>query len=453
MKAEVISDILQFDEPFPWRPNHKSIYIRSAYEDIYNIIEQDQEHYMIVGNPGTGKSYLAIYVLYRALRASKTVVFHRTSESAVYLFKPGQTAQKGWENKFTIQELNSSDTLYLYDAGTRKYSGISPEASRLIAFSSPSPENTSELRKLGLVSLHMPTWSMEELLLASKLDQYRGRITDTLINDLYEKFGGIARYVLEVVPARRDENSRMLESKIHNCSLRTIQRVGCEDIDKESHMIFHRHSGSDIGYYEYKFKFASQYVGDKVVDAIHKHGYEEMKVFARREDIPSEDASLRGWIVETIVHIELPKGGTYHIRKLADHDNKEEPRNLPKMKHTVFNKLDEVDLSHLHCLEYLRPKSKTFEAADAICLPNSIFQVTVSTSHPIKANGLKKIIKELKKHIDWTPDTRVNYYFVVPPDVYKDFHDKQKYHTAKETEVKDCDQFEKVDQYVLNFKF
>ena len=450
MEAEITSDVLQFDEPFPWLPNHKSIYIRSAYEDIYNILEQDQEHYMIVGNPGTGKSYFAIYVLYRALRASKTVVFHRTSESAVYLFKPGQKAQKGWENKFTIQELNSSDTLYLYDAGTRKYSGISPEASRLIAFSSPSPENTSELRKLGLVSLHMPPWSMDELLLASELDQYRGQITDTLINDLYGKFGGIARYVLEVVPARRDENSRMLESKIHNCSLRTIQRVGREDIDKESHMIFHRHSGSDIGYYEYKFKFASQYVGDKVVDAIQKHAYEEMKAFARREDTPSEAASLRGWILETIVHIELPKGGTYHVRKLADHDSKEEERNLPTMKHTVFGKLDEVDFFYLPSLIYLQPKSKTFEAADALCSPNSIFQVTVSTSHPIKANGLRKIINELQKQKGWTSDTRVNYFFVVPPDVYKSFNREQKY-TAKNT--KDPDEFDNVDQYVLNFAF
>ena len=103
----------------------------------------------------------------------------------------------GSEDHTIVQELASSEVLYLYDAGTRKYALLPVQASRLIAFSSPSSENTSELIKLRLVSLHMPMWSLDELLHASKLDHYRGRITDTLVADLFDNFGGIARYVLE----------------------------------------------------------------------------------------------------------------------------------------------------------------------------------------------------------------------------------------------------------------
>ena len=450
MNAKVDSAVLQFDEPFLWRPQHKSIYIRSAYRDILDILDNDQQDYMIIGNPGTGKTCFAVYVLYHALRASKTVVFHRSSESTVYLFKPGQKAQKGWENKCRIPDLSLRETLYLYDAGTRKYTGISPERSRLIVFSSPSKRNIDELRKQGLVSIHMPIWSIDELLLASKLDHCQGRMTETLIKDLFEKFGGIARYVLEVVPARRNEYICMLESNILNCILRTIRSVGREDIGTENHMIFHRQSGPESGYYEYEIKFASQYVGDKIVDIISKHGYEEMKAFVRMGDISPVAASLRGWILEAIVHNELPNGGTFHVRQLFD--NKEEQRDFPKMKHMVFDKLEEANLPHLSSSEYLQPKSKTFEAADAISPPNNIFQVTVSTSHPIKASGLKKILKELQKCKDWTKDTRVNYYFVVPPDVYKSFDCAQNYHTAKHT-VSKRDKFENVDQYVLKFTF
>ena len=314
-------------------------------------------------------------------------------------------------------------------------------------FSSPSPENTNELRNLRLVSMHMPTWSIDELLLASELDHYRGRITETIIKDLYEKFGGIPRYVLEVEEERREEYMCLLESNIHDCNLRTIQRVGREDIGKESHMIFHCYSGPD-NYYKYKIKFASQFVGDKVVKAIYEHGYDEMKAFVRRDDIPSVAASLRGWIFETIVHNELPNGGIYHVRKLSD--NKEESRGLPKMKHTIFNKLEEAGIPHLSSSEhmYLQPKSKMFEAADAILPPNNIFQVTVSTCHSIKANGLKNILKELKKHRDWRSDTRVNYFFVVPLDVYTSFGREQNYH-----KVSKSDDFEIVDQYVLEFTF
>ena len=450
MKAEVTSNVLKFDVPFPWLPHHKCIYIRSAYEDIYTILQQDQRCYMIISNPGTGKSYFAIYVLYRALRASKTVVFHRCSERILYLFKPGQKAKMCIENTCIIEELTSSETLYLYDAATRRYALQPTLRSRLIAFSSPSEVNTWELSKFHLIRLHMPIWTMDELLIASELDQYRDQITNTQIENLFEKFGGIPQYVLVVEAERRDQYLEMLESDIVYCTLDVIRNVDCTDFD----MIFHRHSGSDSGYVKYEFQFASQYVGEKVVDTISKRKYDEMKTFAVEGfNIPSVAASLRGWILERIVHDILPRGGTFHVRKLSD--NKEEEREFPPMNCTVFNTLEKAGIASLPSLEYLRAKSKTFEAACALCPPNSVFQVTVSKSHPIKVNGLKKILKEFQKHKDWTHDTHVNFYFVVPPDVYKYYTCEQKYHTAKDAEEADSTQcqFTTVDQYVLNFKF
>ena len=451
MKAEVTSNILKFDEPFPWLPHHNGIYIRSAYEDIYTILKQDQRHYMIVGNPGTGKSYFAIYVLYRALRASKTVVFHRSSEKVLYLFKPGQKAKMGLECNCIIEELTSSESLYLYDAGMKTHALQPTQRSRLIAFASPSHDK--ELSKLHLIHLHMPIWTMDELLLASNLDQYRNQLTNTQIEDLFEKFGGIPRYVLVVEAERKRHYLGRLDSEIVQCTLHAIENVGHADIDKQSHMIFHQHSGSDSGYQDYEFKFASQYVGDKVVDTISRRRYDEMKAFALRGDTPSEAASLRGWILERIVHDNFPKGGTFHVRKLSD--NKEEKREFPQMSCTIFDKLENVDLPNLPSLVYLRPKSRILEAADAFCPPNSVFQITVGKSHPIKVNGLKKILEELRKHKDWTRHTRINFYFVVPPDVYKCFNREQQYHTAKDAEITDSTrrQFVKVDQYVLNFEF
>ena len=457
MNAEVTSNVLKFEVPFPWLPHHKCIYIRSAYEDIYAILQQDQQCYMIVGNPGIGKSYFAIYVLYHALKASKTVVFHRCSERALYLFKPGQKAKMCIENACIIEELSSSETLYLYDADTRSHALQPTLYSRLIAFSSPSNANTLELSKLHLNPLHMPIWTMDELLIASELDQYQDQITKVEIKNLFEKFGGIPRYVLVVEGGRRNEYLKKLESHVIHCTLDTIRNVGHADID--THMIFHRHSGSDSGYADYEFQFASQYIGDKIVDTISGKKYDEMKEFAMEgSDIPSVAASLRGWILERIVHDILPGGGTFRVRKLSD--NKEEEREFPQMNCTVFSALEKVGIASLPSLQYLRPKSKTFEAADALCPPNSIFQVTVSKSHPIKANGLKKILEELQKHKDWTCDTRVNFYFVVPPDVYKHYTCEQKYHAAKgdkEAGHKEAGhtrrQFMNVDQYVLNFKF
>ena len=50
----------------------------------------------------------------------------------------------------------------------------------------------------SMISLNMPTWEKAELLSTSKLEMYESRITESDIDALYEKFGGIARYILEV---------------------------------------------------------------------------------------------------------------------------------------------------------------------------------------------------------------------------------------------------------------
>jgi hypothetical protein len=454
MKAEVNSSVLKFDEPFPWIPRHQCIYIRSAYEDILAILQQSEESYLIVGNPGTGKSFFAIYVLYHALRASKTVVFHRSPDKILYLFKPGQKAKMCVEGVFVIEELNSSETWYLYDAGTRRNALQATLQSRLIVFSSPSKDNLSEVYKFQLPILHMPIWTLKELLTASELDQYKAKISKVEIEDLFETFGGIPRYVLVVEKSQRSVYLRELKSHISRCTLDDIRKVGQADIDEFTRMIFHRHSESDSGYLEYEVKFASQYIGDKVVKTISEKQYDEMKALAvQGSDIPSVAASLRGWILERIVHDILPNGGTFRVRKLSD--NKEEERKFPQMNCKVFSTLEEVGIASLPSSQYLRPKSKTFEAADALCPPNSVFQVTVSKSHPVKANGLKKILNEFQKHKNWTHDTRVNFYFVVPPDVYKYYTREQTYNTAKGTKVVDSNlrQFKNVDQYVLNFEF
>ena len=69
-------------------------------------------------------------------------------------------------------------------------------------------------------------------------------------------------------------------------------------------------------------------------------------------------------------------------------------------------------------------------------------------------NGLKNILLKLKEHKDWTPDTCVSFYFVVPPDVHESFNGEQNYHTVGSTFAKNkASELQQVDQYVLNFDF
>ena len=455
LNAEVTPDVLKFEKSTPWKPAHRSLYIRASYIGILQIINKEPHHdFLIVGNPGTGKSYFAIYVLYDALQASKTVVFHKAAESAIYLFKKSQKARISFEGHCIIPELNTRETLYLYDAATKKTpKDVMTRNARLIVFSSPSRENIGEFAKWpDTITLNMPTWDRMELLIASKLEKYDGQITELDIDSLYEKFGGIAQYVLEVDKRRKDVNSSKLESIVQKCNLRMLNMVKHEDIDSESHMIFHRCTVPDTGYAKYTFDFASKYVGDKVFSTIQMNACEDMKAFVMADNLPAIVSSLRGFLFEKVIHIHLPEGGTYQVRNLSD--GTETDVTIPKSNKRRFGPhIEDANIAHLPSLQYLLPIPQNFESVDALCPPNHLYQSTVSKGHTIKGHNLKNILTELKKHKDWEDSMRVKFYFVVPPDIYRFFHGKQKYVTLSGTEMKSTKDFDEVDQYVMNFDF
>ena len=127
---------------------------------------------MILGNPGIGKSYFSIYLLFRFLKMSQTVLYHHSLGSIMYLFKP-----EGEVMRFTITippNTLTTGTLYLYDAATRSPPKVIPQDARLIVFSSPSAENIQDFRKEHLKELNMPLWTLTELYTVSDLGLCRG---------------------------------------------------------------------------------------------------------------------------------------------------------------------------------------------------------------------------------------------------------------------------------------
>ncbi|CAG8764680.1 3754_t:CDS:2, partial [Dentiscutata erythropus] len=62
-------------------------------------------------------------------------------------------------------------------------------------------------------------------------------------------------------------------------------------------------------------------------------------------------------------------------------------------------------------------KKKNFASIDALIAPNILFQITISTIHPIKLCGLIKLYKKLGGE---SCQDDINFYFVVPTDLYGD---------------------------------
>ena len=318
----------------------------------------------------------------------------------------------------------------------------------MIAFSSPTRENTADLIKNRFISLHMPTRSKEELLHASKLDQYTSIDAQT-VDSLFDKFGGIARYVLEVDEQRRRSDLKKLEAKIARCDMKILgASIEPYNVDAHSHMISHMIIHRNVigkNYYFPEFDFASPYVGTRVVELLQLKAFDDMKAFVKCEVTLSFTSRLGEWLFKQIVHSYFPRRDKeYEVRKLSDGSQAMKP--FTKCAEKVFDsKIDDLELPSESV--YLKPKLRTFESADALCPPD------YNTSHSIKANGLRKILNKFAQHKDWKNSTRINYYFVVPEDVYTSFTHQQNYVTASGSPVADTKPFDHVDQYVLKFDF
>ena len=87
--AQVQNDVLQLPNEVKFLNAARlpsKLYVRKAYEDLHSLIHDTYRHrsILVVGNPGTGKSFFALYEMYRLLKDGATIVYELTSPSLLY---------------------------------------------------------------------------------------------------------------------------------------------------------------------------------------------------------------------------------------------------------------------------------------------------------------------------------------------------------------------------------
>lgn len=145
-------------------------------------------------------------------------------------------------------------------------------------------------------------------------------------------------------------------------------------------------------------------------------------------------ASLQGQIFEVYTHRKLAAGGDYRVRELLS--SVEEQQSIPALPlQSDLSALDDLEPIH-----YGVPKARNFAVGDAMVLPQRLYQMTVSTSHPVKGAHLLEFVNAWEN---------VDLYFVVPESIYGSFP-RQRYVTAQGKAFQNPPKhLAKVTQYVL----
>ena len=225
------------------------LYIRESYRKLHHLIHDTfaEEHILLTGNPGIGKSMFCFYQLYRLLTclgAGAAIVF----ESAVFdevcaltVDTPpaGQlaTAVISCDPDVIAAELHRKTTIYLFDAGTRALKTPRVRrAARTMVFSSPDHANYIDYAKHNTPKiLYMPVWERCEL------EKIKG--DGHFPEQKFDLWGGIPRYVFSEDSVSRVE----LETAIHTLPLDELIGLGhgSSDGGDISHKIIHQVTNDD----------------------------------------------------------------------------------------------------------------------------------------------------------------------------------------------------------------
>ncbi|RIB26927.1 hypothetical protein C2G38_2063535 [Gigaspora rosea] len=419
------------------------IYNRKCFTYFRDFIFRDRNYvrYCITGNPGIGKTYFVRLMLVELLKQGQSVLID-SKDYTLFISPKGEICKVMSTDYIEFALL--PNTWCIID-------GIEPQVShdfsgaKLIMVSSPKKEIVEKFTKAQRCKIfYMPTWSEDEIVdCYNRL--YKEKITRESLKNKFELCGGIARWIFDSMTTL-EEIKQIIDSAATSINPRLIEFQGRSFLVNEiTHELIHIHTNlpSDFEetlnpYSDAICFFASQYVADICLDRLKQHHREALYIFIESARDISEMGGLRGQLFEMISHAIICKGGNFLVRKLLDKGSYEEVHNFKPLEEKFFDFVEEIKKDE----KYYRPTSKNFESIDSYIHPNKLFQVTIAKRHGIKQDGLRMIKGILDE------SHKINFYFVLPKDVFAKFTKKQPYENKGGGKVFDARIYE-IDQYAL----
>ncbi|KAG2423953.1 hypothetical protein HXX76_014894 [Chlamydomonas incerta] len=309
----------------------------------------------VTGTPGVGKSWFLYYLLARLLKNSAPPPFIVWE----HMTKPGKAL----------------DCL-----------------ARIVLLTAPQRETFKEMRKEAAELLYMPLWKLDELL-ACRSRLY-GTVDEALAKELYQHYGGVARFVLqrpEQQPYKGlDELLKELREAVAGCDTEQMRSsigsisTGPEDNHTLLHIV------ADKAFRMQHLVFASQWVADE---------------FAKKA--MSDERQGGSFTVAPIDGKTLERQGNEEVLVLGRCTRTE-----------AFKDLQKAAAEHVY---YSRPLiSPTFKTVDALERGEKtcdFFQMTVGSSKELDSRKLDSLLNDVQLPVGVTP----HLHFVVPEDSYPNF--------------------------------
>uniref|UniRef100_A0A6B2L3H8 Uncharacterized protein n=1 Tax=Arcella intermedia TaxID=1963864 RepID=A0A6B2L3H8_9EUKA len=393
--------------------------MRSSYLKIFSKMEEEislrNTRFLILGNPGIGKSCFLFYLMEVLIRfqLAKTIVLYRKSDlGRIYCYSDRQLRTVSLSDPYLAIYLSHPKTWYLVDSipDPGKVNAIT------VNVASTRLDNYREFKKYpNVVTFYMPVWNLLEIDIAAT-QCFDPPLSLHTVSERFADFGGIPRTLFSV-----DDVSQLLDTAIARTNLQVcIDSVLEPDMPNSvsSHIV---HLIPDSTYRKTTAHFASNKIGDTIISKFIKISAGHLSQWLQSSAGETEFGVLRGTIFESFAHRKLVTGGQFEFRNLSNGEKHTE--DVPNCSNQLFvdrfgDKLAEKT--------YYRPYSKTHGAIDSWKWEFGVIQITIRDTHPMKIDLIGPILQTIPSGM------LKRIVFVVPPERFELFKKQNLVKNAEE---------------------
>lgn len=423
----------EFDELFV------RYFYQPFFDDVLKQFGSPKSKWVILGNPGIGKSAFGLFLLFRAIEAKRTVVYVRKFASRNLLFHSGRTYEfaHGALPDLVVQLLSDKSTVYISDS-------VSPDKVNAFTVLITSPDRNvwyEWCKQAKALRVLFPVWDLDELIALNRAI-IKKPLSDDEVRSRFGVCGGIARSIFNV-DLTEEALAEELENSLGlmNLSSNLLDRkyFNLESAALKPHRLFalvpagaivETLSPSDLAFYKYfSVDFLSRVAEETVVSAVEqdqKHFWS--KFLDGSSGIPLL-AVVRGRILERRALPVLAAGITLPCRRLqSDGNGSEDTITFPPSKIDSFEDAEDLKIKFAVDRTKLYNATSSNECAVDCVLPSGLCgNFTVGVSHDIvvvpKRNAENRGLQAVSRALGILPHrgkrtSPVQFYFLVPHDVY-----------------------------------
>jgi hypothetical protein len=450
--------------------------IRDCYEEYFNAIMErlkikGNTRLIITGSPGIGKSLFFLY-FGEKLKNEKLAQYLIMATMAfddkllVWDVVANTWSRMDWVN--VKERFDGEKNAWLLVDGPDKGDAFYKrflQYGKTVWFLSPNKKIIRPLLSKNKARIYyMPVWSFQELMVCNQLLY---KIEEKNLLDRYRLFGGIPREIFDANQAEaRGAVEEALQVSQITKNLHYLAKLNCF-MDQFSHKLLVL---QPIGLNQYKLKFASRQIEDKVLHGHNEALPRDFAEFIRVTKGSTISAATRGHVLERLAHAMLCCGGDFKVRDLSsgqlqtvnfkrqifrvcrsdkegNNDNDHQGSTLP-ISHGGECPSHDDSRSHLGvypsnentCREsssvckkpYFLPKSKNQGGFDAFN-DDYFFQMTVSRSKAVNVSYFEKSLEQRQLPLPGADQQPLKLMYVVSDDIFSEFKPfkKFKYHSQQ----------------------